>query len=164
MNKTLLLCSVAILVIFLNLGMTLRVRTLEMIQQKDALVDENMALQAELREKAQLRKKQPKEISGAFAKVINEMNLLSTGRGLEMALVFPPTKEQNSIESFYKNTAFRGIKGMSLNIKVMRTEANADFGSALDLVYLLEHQTDLKVTEIYQDSDEMRVKGMLYGI
>ena len=164
MNKTLLLCFVAILVIFLNLGMTLRVRTLEMIQQKAALVDENMALQAELREKAQLRKKQPKEISGAFAKVINEMNLLSTGRGLEMALVFPPTKEQNSIESFYKNTAFRGIKGMSLNIKVMRTEANADFGSALDLVYLLEHQTDLKVTEIYQDSDEMRVKGMLYGI
>ena len=164
MNKTVLMCSVALMVIFLNLGMTLRARTLTVIEEKDALVGQIMTLEAELREKALLRKKEPKVLSGAFAKFINEMNYMSTGRGLDMFLVFPPTKEQDDIESFYKDTTFRGIKGMPLDIKVLKTGPTADFGSALDLVYLLEHQTDLKVSEIYQDSGEMRVKGMLYGI
>jgi hypothetical protein len=164
MNKTILICSVAILIIFLNLGLTLRTRTLNMIGQKNALEGEISTLQAELRIKAQLHKKEPKALAGVFSEVINEMNLMSSGTGLNMFLVFPPTKEKNSIESFYKRTEFRGVKGMPLDIKVLKAGAIADVGSALDSVYLLEHQADFKVSEIYQDSQEIRVKGMLYGI
>ena len=164
MNKTVLVCSAVIMVIFFNLGLSLRNRTQVMIEQKQALVKETSILQVELREKERLPKKKPKALADAFTKVINEMNSMSTYSGLNMAFVFPPVKDQNNIESLYKSTVFRGIKGLPLDIKILKVGAMADVGSAMSAVYLLERQTDFKVTEVSQDSQEIRVKGMLYGI
>ena len=164
MKKTVLLSASIVFLILCNVALSLRAKAVTILEQKRGIESEITGMESELKEKTQLAQKVPKGLAVSFSKVIDEMNLMSTYSGFNMAFVFPITSAQHNIESFYANTEFRGVKGLLLDIKVLKVGVVADVGSVLDAVYLLERKTDFKAMEISQDSQEIRVKGMLYGI
>jgi hypothetical protein len=164
MNKTILLCSVVLLVAAVNVGLSFRTRALDVMGQKDVLAGERLRLQQELKEKAVLKRRAPLPLPQSFAAVVNEVNLMSAGEGLEASLVFPSTAPGSGLADIQGTTDFRGVQGMPIHIKIAAPAGNMDSGSVLDLVYLMEHETDLKISKIEQEGQEMRIQGMLYGI
>lgn len=164
MNKTVLFCAIVFVVACLNFGWSLRSKTMARVAEKEASIAQNMDLQAQLREKSRLKRKSAQDISIAFAALVNEINFVSASSGMDVSLDFPAGRDQTRLESMCIPTEFRGVRGMPLAIKVIQNKERMDIASALDLVFVMEHETDFKVSKIEQSGQEVKISGMLFGI
>jgi len=156
--------AVLITAFLVNSGLGLRAQKMDIKQQKNHVLFENSVLSGELDQKQQFKKNRPKTISSAFALFVNETKMFETYSGTRMGIVLTGNQENENIEERYVDTPFRGVKGLSLTIRVEKFSNETDMAGVLNDIYLLENRTDFNVSEISTENNDLIVKGELYGI
>jgi len=164
MNKTMIVIAVVVTVFFINLGLTLRTKTMQTKIQINEIKSENLSLSDEVDQKERLKKSEPMPISNAFTLFVNATKMYETFSGTRMGIVFIGSKENENIEDHYVSTEFRNVKGLPITINVEKFSNETDMAEVLNDIHFLENQTDFKVSEISTENNVLIVKGELYGI
>ena len=164
MNKIILFISLMIAAVLVNAGISTRIKTDDLRRKKTNLDADNRQMQAEIKDKESLVKREPVLLSKEYALLINQTKILESYSGTSMELGLEGLKDADDVADHYVDTSYRGIKGLKLCIMVDKFSKEADMGAVLDDIHSLEKNTDFLATQISQSSNNLIVKGELYGI
>ena len=84
--------------------------------------------------------------------------------GTNMDVQLDGVKDAGDISTQFEDTEYKGVRGLKIKIVVNKFSKETDMGAVLDDIHLLEKNTDFIASEISKDSNNLIVKGEIYGL
>lgn len=164
MNKIIIFISFIVSVISVNLGISAKVQVEGLKEEELNLQIANSDIEMKIKDKELLVKHEPILLLNAYELVINQVRTLEVYSGTNINVQLEANKDTEDISNHYINTEYRGIKGLKVKIVVDKFTKETDMGAILEDIHLLEKNTDFMASEISKDSNNLIVKGEIYGI
>lgn len=164
MNKIIICSSFIVSAIFVNFGMSTKAHVDSLKDEVTQLETNNADMKQQISDKEFLKKKTGIELPTEYGLFMNHVRNLEGNGGTSMDVQLESAKDADDISKQYEDTEFKGIRGLKLKIVVNKFSKDTDMGSVLDDIHLLEESTDFMATEISKDSNNLIVKGELYGL
>ncbi len=124
----------------------------------------DLEMRQEIKDKRHLHSQAPTTLITAYNRFLNQVRLLESYSGTSMDVQLEENAGTQDIMDHFKNTEYKGIKGLKIRIVVKKFTKEADMGAVLDDIHILETYTDFMACEISQENDRLIVKGEIYGI
>ncbi len=163
MNKGIIIISIVFFIVFIDMGISIKVKIDQLKGVNEQLRSINLDLGQKIKAKELMPKQKPRSLSWEYGFVLNQIRLLERYSGTTMNVVLDGTIGMEDVQGHYEETAYKGIKGLKIKIVVGKLSQGADMGVVLDDIHFLEKNTDLLVSEIIKDNDNLTVKGEVYG-
>lgn len=164
MNKIIILICVLVSIFFVNSGLSVNAKLEDLSKQSLEIFTKNNHMQKEILYRQSLAQRPPVAISKAFSLVINEIRYLESSSGTAMNLIIEKSQDNEEISNHYVDSQYRGIKKLSVTIRVDKFSDETDMGAVLNDIYQLEVETDFKAMEINKEGNALIVKGDVYGL
>jgi hypothetical protein len=164
MNKIIVFISLALSLVLINLGTSTSVQVGELKRATLQLRADNLDMKAKIKEKESLAKQAPIALSKSYGLVLNQIKLLESLSATSMSVQLEGATDSQDISSRYEDTVYKAVKGLRIQIIVDKFSRQTDIGGILADIYLLEKNTDFKVSEIIMENNHLMVKGEVYGL
>lgn len=164
MNKIIIFVSLLVLAVLINGGVSSRT---QMEKIKNDILKLQVNIQ-EMKQKVRIKKslpfRSPVFLSTAYIVLLNQIRYWESDGSLSMNVQLDGGTDAQDISSHFERTEYKGIKGLKIKIVVDRLSQAVDMGEVLDDIDLLERKADFKVLEINKASDNLTIKGEVYGL
>ncbi len=164
MNKIVIFISFIVSIILVNLGMSTGVQISNLRDEESQLEANSLDMKQKIKDKESLVEHEPVLLSTEYGLVMNQIRLLESYSGTNMNVQLEGAKDVKDIADQYVDTAYRGVRGLKIRIVVDNFSKEADMGAVLDDIHLLEKNTDFLASEIDKDTNNLIVKGEVYGL
>lgn len=164
MNKTIVVISFVVALVLGNLGWSTHGQVEGLRDQVSQLEESNSGMKEEISQKEYLKKLPGVDLSKEYSLVLNEVRILESYSGTNMVVQLDGKQDVSDISSQFEDTDYKGVRGLKIEIMVNKFSKNTDMGAVLDDIHSLEKKTDFMASDITKDSNNLIVKGEIYGL
>ena len=164
MNKIIIFVSFVISILFLHFGMSTKTEVDNLKDVNTQFEANNQDMKQKISEKETLLKRKGVLLPVEYGLFMNQVRMLEGFGGTNMDVELDGVKDAGDISTQFEDTEYKGVRGLKIKIVVNKFSKETDMGAVLDDIHLLEKNTDFMASEISKDSNNLIVKGEIYGL
>ena len=164
MNKIIIFAAFVVSIIFINLGMSTKTEVDNLKDANTQLEANNQDMKQKISDKETLLKRKGVLLPVEYGLFMNQVRMLEGFGGTNMDVELDGVKDAGDISTQFEDTEYKGVRGLKIKIAVNKFSKETDMGAVLDDIHLLEKNTDFIASEISKDSNNLIVKGEIYGL